>query len=143
MATLQNPMLQEARTYVRNYLATGNISTQAPEGEPKKLKTVDEFANAYNTMFDQVVASHGGTGSVSDRRAHIHTGTGGVLIALMEQTESPLKEELMKTVNNNGSSMGYIVINGQNANIAKSPCTTHDVADFANHRGLWAGQQPG
>src|SRR5688500_11368008 len=80
MARINEQTWNEAKEYLDNYLNTGHISGQgnAPKAPPK---TPERVITYFQDMFEQISQARGGTiGST-----HMSTGTGGILVALLDR----------------------------------------------------------
>ena len=138
MATLNGATLSQAQQLVRNFMASGNVQ-QIGTGQARQVQTKQEFVDTWAALYSQFPKA-------GDSRVHMHTGTGGALLALvLNHSAASVKAELLTTLNNNGAAVGYILAepmaDGRQARyeIAKSGCSTSDFRDAAAHRGLFVG----
>lgn len=145
MATLNAATWTQARTYVNNFLNTGDISGQGNVQLPVPA-TPDLFVASANVLFQQVIKKHGGDGAAY----HNHTGTAGTLLALLDKIRESGNPELARTlassIYNNGAGVGYVMTAEGNVPFrGTSGCTRADLRNFLNgggvFQGVWAGRQ--
>lgn len=146
MATLNTNTWQQARTYVNNFIATGDISGTGRR-RLNVPKNADQFVPMAEALFQQIVAKHGGDGAAY----HGHTGTAGGLIALIdavrENGNATLAKQLATTIYNNGAGVGYVMMSDRSRIEFKgtSPCTRSDLKAYVSGTGvfggLWAGRE--
>jgi len=141
MATLNTTTWQQAKTYVDNFLKSGNID-QSGSGAARAVDTPEVLLDCYgatNGLYNQITKKHGG----NDGAIHGHTGTAGALIALLDRMPSKAQaRQIAQTLLGGGSGAGYIVMSdGQHATVRRtSGCTRSDLTKYANQTGIFAGR---
>lgn len=139
MATLNANTWAQAKTYVNNYFATGNIS--AEPGRPIAVpKNADKFVEHAAVLFEQITVKHGGRSDAY----HNYTGTAGGLLALLDKIRENGNPELAKTlattIHNNGAGVGYVMTSqGRMEFTGTSGCTRSDLNSFVHGAGVFAG----
>lgn len=145
MATLNATTWTQAKTYVAEFIRTGDISGtgRSPISIPRNA---DQFVPLAEALFLQVTKKHGGDGAAY----HNHTGTAGALIALIDKVRTDGDAQLARTIAqqiwNNGQGVGYIMTSTGRVDFrGTSGCTRSDLASYVNSRGIfqgvWAGRQ--
>jgi hypothetical protein len=135
MARINDQTWIQAATYVDNYLKTGDINGKgnAPKPAPN---TPERLITYFYDMYEPIRQQNGG----SEGSTHVSTGTGGMLVALLDRhTNREQARRIADDIVNRGSitlSNGEVVPLG----VDTSRCTNAALKDFINQRGVFAGR---
>jgi hypothetical protein len=135
---------KEAAGYVDNYLATGDINRQGQTAKPEP-STPERVIVYFTDMFEQIIKERAGDDPAKREKAiaatHISTGTGGMLVALLDRHPDRAKaQRIASQILNEGSitlSSGQVIPLG----VDNSPCSRKALRDFINQQGIFAGRQ--